>query len=145
MKIENKEIAEDRPTHEFLSKLRYRRKSAGLTQKSLAELAGVDVTTIHDYEREKTSPSLGVLMRLAEIFCYDLSGSVNAQYYKGELSVSKLQMAKRKYGFSDVELGRLTGYDASLVKRSLNLEMNGTLPCLQAVIEVLEREQEVRG
>ena len=59
--------------------------------------------------------------------------------------MQKWRRVKSRYGFSDLELGRLTGYDAELVKRSLNLEANGTLPCLQAVIEVLEREKEVRG
>ena len=145
MKADAKAVAMDALTREFCSRLRERRKSAGLTQADLAKRVGVHVTTISNYESKGKNPSLGVLMRLAEVFGYDLSESVNTQYYKGELNVRKWMQAKSRYGFSDLELGRLTGYDAELVKRSLNLEANGTLPCLQAVIEVLEREKKVRG
>lgn len=80
-------------------------------------------------------------MKLAVVLEYDLSCSVNYKYYHKQLKVRKLQRQKLRYGFSDLELGRLTGYHAALVKRSLNLEATGTLPCLSAILEVLEREE----
>ena len=145
MRGKDKVIAEDKPTLEFLSQLREHRHRAGLRQKDLARLVGVKTGTIMDYEHKRSSPSLRVLMRLAVVLKYDLSGSVNYQYYHKQLNARMLQKQKSRYGFSDLELERLTGYDAALVKRSLDLEATGTLPCLLAVIEVLEREREMRG
>ena len=145
MRGKDKAIAEDKPTLEFLSQLREHRHRAGLRQKDLARLVGVKTGTIMDYEHKRSTPSLRVLMRLAVVLKYDLSGSVNYQYYHKQLKAQTLQRQKSCYGFSDLELERLTGYDAALVKRSLCLEENGTLPCLYAVIEVLGREKEVRG
>ena len=116
MRSKDKVIAEDKPTLEFLSQLREHRHRAGLRQKDLARLVGVKTATIMNYE-----------------------------HYHKQLKAQTLQRQKSRYGFSDLELERLTGYDAALVKRSMMLERTCSLPCLLAVIRVFEREKDVRG
>ena len=145
MRSKDKVIAEDKPTLEFLSQLREHRHRAGLRQKDLTRVVGVKTATIMDYEHKRSTPSLRVLMRLAVVLKHDLSGSVNYQYYHKQLKAQTLQRQKSRYGFSDLELERLTGYDAALVKRSMMLERTCSLPCLLAVIRVFEREKDVRG
>ena len=44
------------------------RKDAGLTQKELADKVGVTNSTISFYEQEERSPSVDMIIRLAEIF-----------------------------------------------------------------------------
>ena len=49
-----------------MENLRNVRKSAGLTQKKLAELARVSMPKISAYENGKTSPSCKTLLKLAQ-------------------------------------------------------------------------------
>jgi len=47
-------------------RLREIRRSQGLTQKALAEMAGIDYTYIGKIERAEQLPSLGVLIKISE-------------------------------------------------------------------------------
>lgn len=54
-------------TDEVGGRLRAARRSAGLTQKQLAEELGVEAITVSRWERGATSPSLQRLRRIAEL------------------------------------------------------------------------------
>jgi len=47
---------------------RHRRQIHDMTQQELADLAGVTRQTIHSIERGRYNPSVGLALRLAEIF-----------------------------------------------------------------------------
>ena len=52
--------------------LQLARLKAGLTQRELAELAGVPVTMISAYERDQRQPTLATLLRLLRAAGFDL-------------------------------------------------------------------------
>ena len=141
MKVKRKCVALDAVTAEFIATLKERRLSAGLTQKSLAYVIGVNVTSVSDYERGRAMPSLRNLIRLASVLGYDLSDSINYKFFYRQINVATLRSMFNKLGMSYMELSKLTGYDARLVKDSLLQTPTGSLPCLYAVNAVLERER----
>lgn len=49
-------------------KIKQRREAAGMSQKELAAMIGVDASTISLWENGVTSPKMGNLVKLAEIF-----------------------------------------------------------------------------
>jgi transcriptional regulator with XRE-family HTH domain len=59
-------------------RLRTARRSAGLTQKQLAEELGVEAITVSRWERGATSPSLPRLRRIAELTGTTVSDLVRA-------------------------------------------------------------------
>ena len=59
-------------------RLRTARRSAGLTQKQLAERLGVEPITVSRWEREVTTPSLPRLRRIAEVTETTVSDLVRA-------------------------------------------------------------------
>lgn len=61
------------------SRLRTARRSAGLTQKQLAEALGVESITVSRWERGVTTPSLPRLRRIAELTETTVSDLVRAQ------------------------------------------------------------------
>lgn len=53
---------------EFRDNLRVLRLEKGFTQKELAELVGIDQSTISDYEAGRSEPIISVAMKLAKMF-----------------------------------------------------------------------------
>lgn len=49
-------------------KIKQRREAAGMSQKELAAMIGVDASTISLWENSVTSPKMGNLIKMAEIF-----------------------------------------------------------------------------
>ena len=94
------------------------------------------------YELGLNQPSLGVLMRLAELLGYDLSESVNYKVYHGLLRPYNLKRSLRRYSLSYVELSRLTGYASANIYASVNQKPYGSISCLLSVLEVLRQERE---
>ena len=101
--------------------------------------------TVHvaDTEYNLEEGALGILMRLAEIFGYDLSDSVNYKVYHGELKPQNIKRLLCRYGLSYGELSELTGYAAANIYASVNQKSYGSIACLSAVLEVLRREREL--
>ena len=132
----------DAPTRKFLGMLRSFRTQARLTLRELATAIGAPLGTVKMYELGLNLPSLGVLMRLAEFFGYDLSESVNYKVYHGQISPSSLKRSLRRYALSYGELSRLTGYAKTNIYASVNQKTYGSLACLFAVLEVLRQERE---
>lgn len=53
--------------------LKERRKSAGITQKDVAELSGVAIHTISDLESGKGNPTLEVLDKICDVLGLELT------------------------------------------------------------------------
>lgn len=49
-------------------KIKERREAAGMSQKELAAMIGVDASAISLWENDLTNPKMGNLVKLAEIF-----------------------------------------------------------------------------
>lgn len=49
-------------------KIKQRREAAGMSQKELAAMIGVDASAISLWENDLTNPKMGNLIKLAEIF-----------------------------------------------------------------------------
>lgn len=81
-------------------------------------------------------------MKLAELFGYDLSDSVNYKYFYRTIQPLSIKSSLRKYGLTYGEVSRLTGYDKGHIYESVNLFPETTLACLSAVLEVIRQEQE---
>lgn len=90
MRTGSKMIALDEPTQKFLSILKALRIAAGVSREEIAEIAGTSKSDMKMYELGFYQPSLGILMRLAEYFSYDLSDSVNYKYHHKKLNPSEV-------------------------------------------------------
>lgn len=126
---------------ELVRMIRVERKKRNMTQQDLADALGVCEESISLYESGKTLPSLSVLMKLAVIFDYDLSASVNYKILCGKIDSCKIKNKLARYGLSYSEIGRELGYDESLVRKTVNLEKDASLECLSQILAILENEQ----
>lgn len=125
----------------FLRSLKELRRVYGLSQKMLAELLDVNVSTLKSYERGRSLPTVNTLMKLAEIFEADLSESINWKYYYNRLNTYNIKASLAWYGLTYVELGGLVGYSANAVSGAIKLRRGGSLGCLSKVLNVIEDER----
>ena len=142
MRAGTKFIVQDEPTLRFLGAMRSVRRNAGLTLREVSRMLGIPYATLKTYEGGYNCPSLHTLMKLAELFGYDLSDSVNYKYYYRTIQPLAIKNSLRKYGLTYVEVSRLTGYDKGHIYESVNMLPKTTLGCLAAVLEVIRHEQE---
>lgn len=143
MSAERSYIVLDEPTRKFLGTLGNVRRKAGMTLRELASAIGAPLGTVKMYEQGLNLPSLGILMRLAEYFGYDLSDSVNYKVYHEEVKPPSIKRVIRRYGLSYGELSELTGYATANIYASVNQKSYGSIACLFAVLKVLRREREL--
>ena len=140
-RISEKHIALDEPTREFLSSLRVLREHSGMSVSYAANCLGIRRSALYVYENGRHKPNLNTLMKLAELFEYDLSGSINYKFYHGKLCASEIKDKLTMYGLTYSELSKLTGYDAERISDAVNLREHGSILCLWAVIEEIKREE----
>lgn len=141
VKVETKNIVLDEISQKFLISLKDIRRQAKLTQKTVAEYAGLKRCAISQYEHGQKVPQLKYLIKLAEILKYDLSGSLNYRIFHGELTKVSLKRRLKYFGLTYPELEKLTGYSTRQISTAVNFELKMSLRCLSAIMEVLEREQ----
>ena len=130
-------IVLDTPTNKFLTSLRSMRKQAGLSQKEVALAVKIAPPILHIYETGKRYPSLRNLMKLADYFGYDLSDSVNYKFYRGEIRPSETKERIQRQRLTYFQLALATGYSQKSVGQSVRQAPNGSLLCLNAVLECL--------
>lgn len=135
-------IALDEITCKFLAVLRSERIRRKLTLKHVAEYCGCSYSRIGECERGKMYPSLESLMRLSELYEYDLSESVNYKYYHGKIRYSEARREMKRYKLTYDELSDLTRFSRLSVYRALNADRGVSVECLRRVLEVLEHEKE---
>ena len=133
-------VALDPPTLTLLSSLRPLRVSANLTQKALANHLNITEGSITAYEKRKVAPKLGVLIRLADFFNYDLSESVNYKYYHRLIDPPALKDRIKRSGLRYLDIAELTGYSEHMILTSINLKC-ASLPCLYAIFRALEQAE----
>ena len=138
-----KTIVLDDTTRKFLGLLSSERQKAGLTLRELAEAMRELLGTVKMYELGLNYPSLPNLMKLAEVFGYDLSGSVNYDIYQRKISPRMAKRELRRYGLSYAEVSELTGYAKANIYAAINQKRYGSLKCLASVLEVLKQEREL--
>lgn len=137
-----KKIALDAITCKFLTALRSERIRRGLTLKETAGYIGCTFGKISEFERGEAYPALETLMRLSELYDYDLSGSVNYRYYHRKIHSCIIWREMKRYKLTCKELTGLTGYGLLAIYRAVHVESGLSLECLNAVISVIKREKE---
>lgn len=137
-----KRIVLDEAASSFLQSLGDIRREAGMSRKALARALNISPANITDYESGNRTPSVEMLIRLAEFFSYDISKSLNYQLYHGQVNLGRLREQLKRYGFSYMELARLTGYSQKSVRNCFHFTRQVTVQCFHAVLEVLERERQ---
>lgn len=139
--LESKNIALDEVSRKFLCSLRERRKRAGLTQKVVADYVGLKKSAISNYEQGRKTPSLRYLLKLAEILKYDLSESINYKIFHEQVELVSIKRQLKFFGLTYPELEKLTGYSVRQITSTLNFNINASVRCLSAIMEVLAQEQ----
>lgn len=142
MSLQDKCMCCDDISKKFLISLESERRKKGLSRQELASMLGVHVQTVSRYERGEHFPKLHKLMKLAEIFGYDLSSSINYKYYHGQLDRETIKMRLRFYGLSSKGIGNLIGYTNDSIWKALNFADDISLDCLNAILEVINEERE---
>ena len=142
-KRNTKLIVLDEITRKFLSELRTERKLRGLTLKETAGYIGCVFSKISEFERGDVYPSLETLMRLSELYEYDISGSVNYRYYHGKISSNKILSEMKRYKLTCKELTCLTGFGLLAIYRAVHMDRGASLECISSILSVIEREKEL--
>lgn len=140
-RINDRHIVLDEPTRKFLSSLRSLREQSGMSLRYTAECLGIHNSALYEYEKGRHKPNLTTLMRLAELFEYDISCSINYKFFHGKLCACEIKHKLMKYGLTYPELSKLTGYDVERIGDAVNLREQGSILCLSAVIEEIKREE----
>ena len=133
-------VALDPPTVTLLTSLKSLRASAGLTKTALAQQLNITDGSIAAYEKRKVAPKLGVLIRLADFFSYDLSESVNYKYYYRMIDPPALKDRIKRLRLDYYDIAELTGYSKRMILCSVNLN-GASLPCLYAIFRALEQAE----
>ena len=133
----------DAESRRFIGLMRSLRKSQGLQVQDVAEKLGIGCCSYRRYESGKARPSLERLIRAAEILMYDLSGSFNYKYYHGQISRVRIRRELKRYAISHDELSMLTGYSKVQIQSTLYNCGEGSMTCLGAIYDVIEREKAV--
>ena len=143
--INTKPIALDDITVEFLKNFRTIRKKLGLTQNDIARASGSAPSNIISIEKGSTSPTLFLLIKLAEILQTDISESINYKFFYRQIRPETIKEAMRSYGLSYIELSQITGYERKHISLSVRLAPKASLKCLYAVLQAIHREKAARA
>ena len=143
MNANNKKICEDAQTRKFLSNLQNLRKAQGYSCEEIAQKIGISPRRIKDYELQKRRPDLGNLLKLAEILNYDLSRSLNYKYAHGKISPITIRRQMQERELTPRKLSRLTGYSLHMVYEVLRWEKCLSLPCLEAIQQVVKKDPRI--
>lgn len=130
----------DEVSMKLLRELKPRRLRLGLTQGDLARMLGASQSTIERYESGKYFPSAPMIVRLAEIFGYDISSSVNYRYRYVKITPSLIKRELRRYGLSYRELAQITGYDFDVIRNVVNMRKGEMPEVLSAILKVIDDE-----
>ena len=138
---DNKEIFLDEPVKKFLALLKSLRIKTGKNRHEIADMLNIKYSTIWDWETGRRYPHLESLIRLAEIFNYDISESLNYKYFYKTINSQVIRDAMKRYGLNYLELEQITGFKRGRVRASILLRDDGTISCLAAVLAVIEQER----
>ena len=138
---DSKEIFLDEPVKKFLASLKSLRIKAGKSRYEIADILNTTYHVIWDWEFGRCYPHLKSLIRLAEIFNYDISESLNYKYFYKTISSQVIKDSMRRYGLNYLELEQITGFNHNRVRASILLRNDGTISCLAAVLAVIEQER----
>lgn len=119
---------------EFGTRLRALREKAGLTQRELARLAGIEAMQISRYERGVGYPAVETLLALAKTLDVDLdylllgktekaSKGDTSKTFRHLLLLEKLREADQELGRKDVEMV-VALVDAFLVRKRMKKLVN---------------------
>ena len=139
-KRDKKCIYLDEPAKRFLNSLRSEREKIGLTLIEAAGLLGCNFGQLADYEKLEYYPMLGMFIKLAELYKYDVSDSVNYKYFYQKINKHDFRTSLKRYGLGRKELAQLTGYSEGAVNKTVNFTPGLSLGCLSAILKVIEQE-----
>ena len=137
----NKKICLDEVSMRLLRSLKTERQKLGMSQRELGELIGFAQCSIGEYERRVKIPPLCKLIKLSEIFGYDLSSSVNYKYWHRKIDWQNLRKQLEYYGFTVRELSVYVGYGESAVDKVFWQIRGFSLSCLNAILGIFEDER----
>lgn len=131
----------DNVSMRLINSIKEERIKSGLTQRQAAEILEINTRTMKKYELGRKLPHLVMLLKIANLFNYDITESINFKIYHSKFCMYKIKTELRMYGLSHKELSELTGYSVSQVRNTLYMNHCGSLCCLGAICEVLSREK----
>ena len=140
--INNKLIALDNVTVDFLKNLRPLRKKLGYTQNYVAQQVNVQPSSIIGYEKGYGCPTLLTLIKLAEVLKFDISESINYKFFYGKIKKSKIREDMRSFALSFRELSRIIGISRDSVRVTARFLPKASIPCLLAILQVIEQEKQ---
>lgn len=98
------------------ARLRRARLAKGMTIAKLAEIAGLSVSTVGDAERERATPSLSVLRKLARALDVSVAYLGCFEELPEETLGQRIRKARLCRGLMKVEFARLLGVDVRTLR-----------------------------
>ena len=141
MDFMKKRICLDEGTLKNLHGMKSARKKRGLTQKKLSSLSGIPLGTIGKYESGYAYPMLARYLLLAEIFGWDMSNDPNYLFYKEyQSSSNRMQMKKRRYAYTNIELSREVNLSEESVRLVIKKDSVASVSNYARVMQVFKEE-----
>lgn len=135
-------IYPDKITLEFLASLKVRRKMLNFTLRECSKKLGIVISNLNYYERGLSYPCLKNLIKLAEFYGADISGSINWKIYHGKINLKNLRQQKERYDFSFSDISEECELSKNTLFRALSGKPEGSIRGLGLLIDVIEREKE---
>lgn len=141
MDFSRKDIHVTESVQRNLASLKDGRLRIGLTQKKLAELAGVKLKAIQNYEYRVCYPMLSTYLKLAEILGWDMSEDPNYEYYIAyQKSYNPMHYRKRKYGYNNAELSRELHISEEAVRHVVKKMASASVSNYARVMQIFNEE-----
>lgn len=112
----DKHIYIDAETSEQLLNLRSERKKLGYKGKDMSEKLGISYNRYMQYETGIRTPPVRIYLQLAEILCWDVRRNPN-WLFQQRPKLRDLRVAKKRYGYTNVELSKRTGLSKDCIVR----------------------------
>ena len=136
-----KKIVIDEVAANFLKNMKSIRLKSNYQAEAVAILVGHNPKAIREYERYNRTPTLRTFIKLAELFNYDVSESINYKFYHRKINTGNLIKRIRYYGLTIADLSAITGYSTSAISKSIHLKRGASILCLYTVMQAIEDEE----
>ena len=144
MNMTRKKLYLDEATLKNIRSIRTERERLQITQGELALMLGINRRTLSGYECGTSYPILSVYLKLSEIFMWNIKDNPNYIFYhEYHKRIDKLKRQKKKYAYSNLELGHRANIAEETVRHVMKKNKQASVSSFAQVMKILSEEEEL--